>query len=189
MTNRKRIWIYVGLVLLIGLIALPLWRTEGEIFRDHRVIVTERRTLVNYLSVHASPRRYLHIYGKTIAGIRGMPPFYLELKPIGAILFVAEDPQHRVTIILAYDQTKEVVTIPAGVSGFGRHIGSKRAAGDSITDYVESASAARIVLAWRGLDWTERITINVTDRVIESVQTSHDQPPAGSEPHKPTKAR
>jgi hypothetical protein len=96
-----------------------------------------------------------------------MPPYYLEAKSIHAILFVTESGGGDVTFILAFEQTKQIIKIPGGKTGFGWDIGSGRADGEALTDYIESADMEHIIVTTHGIDWKESIILNIAQKSIQ----------------------
>lgn len=170
MTKRKITILIV--VLAAAVVALVLGTPHSRVvYQDERVLVTSETSMIGLLAVHHSPTIKAEVFGKTFAGIRGTAPFYLEIKPLSAILLVQEDAQGKVTFVVAYDETKKIVTIRAGRLGFGWNIGSQRAPGDTLTDYVESADHATITLLTQGMGWKETIELDLVASTVRNVKS------------------
>ena len=165
--NKQTVLIW--LVVTAALLALSFFPQRTVIFKDQRVTVEEKRVFWNAFLVHKSVPKYLGIYGQSFGPIRGMPPYYIEIQSIEAVLFVTESKDGDVRFILAYDHTKKITEIPAGKTGFGWNIGSGRVPGEALTDYVESADSKHTILLRRGLDWKETLNLNITEKTLKPV--------------------
>lgn len=173
MTKGK--FILVGLASTITVAALLLSVPQSQVvYQDARVLVKSESSMIGLLAVHHSPIIKAEVFGKAFSDIRGTAPFYLEVKPLRAILLVKEDAQGRVTFVIAYDDTKKISTIKAGRLGFGWNIGSKRSPSEPLSDYVVSADDKTIVLATHGMGWTETIELDLASlraRIVKSETT------------------
>jgi len=159
------------LVLIAGALAFCFWGKQVQTYRDTKVTAGEITRPIDGLAVHLSKPKYLTIGGKSYAGVRGVPPYYLDVPELNAILFVTEQKNHNVVFHLVNLENKQDIQIEADSSGFGRSIGSGGKAGEPGTDYIEGVQSNRITVAMRSLDWKETMVLNLATKSIERRET------------------
>lgn len=165
-------WAFIVLtILLCGVVAFCLWGRKVTTYRDDKVSAGEITRPLNAFAVHLSKPKYIEVGGKTYTGVRGLPPYYLDVPQLNAILFVTQQKNYNVIFHLVNIETKYDVQIDAGNSGFGWNIGSGRTPGDKYTDYVESVHSNRMRLATRSGDWKETLELNLITKLIERRET------------------
>lgn len=101
---------------VIGLLLLILFRGwKVETYRDHRVVAGEIPTPLHFVAVHLSRPKYLTVHGRTYTGIKGLPPYYLEVPALDSILFVT-GMDHQ-TLHLVNLKTGKEIHMDAGEKG------------------------------------------------------------------------
>jgi hypothetical protein len=160
----------IGL-LLLALSMVSCAGQQVETYRDKNVVAKEENPPGFPFNVHGSKTTYLIVNGKTYKGVRGTPPYYLDIPQLNSILFVTEERNGKVTFHLANLQTKKEIAIDGDESGFGGHIGSKKKPGEIMSDYVEKVEPPRVLIAKRSLNWTEITTLNVDSKKVERLDT------------------
>lgn len=163
--------LFLVLIIVGGVLSFCFTGKRIQTFQDSKVTAGEISRPIDNLAVHLSKPKYITIDGKTYEGVRGLPPYYLEVPELNAILFVTEQRSHNVVFHLLNLETKHEMQIHAGSSGFGRSIGSGGRAGDPGTDYIEGVLSNRITVAMRSLDWKESMVLNLTTKSIDRRET------------------
>lgn len=166
-----RLTLLILLILIAGAVTFCFWGKRSQTYRDNKVIGGEITRPINALAVHLSKPKYLTIGGKTYTGVRGLPPYYLDVPELNAVLFVTEQKNHNVVFHVVNLETKRDIQIDADSSGFGRRIGSGGKAGDPGTDYIEGVQTKRITVTMRSLDWKETMVLNLATKSIERRET------------------
>ncbi len=159
----------VGVVLLLGGVALCSCGRRVETYRDVNVVAGEIRSLFQGILPHTSAVQFLTVKGKTYKGVRGAAPFYLPIPQLHSILFATEGPGpgYRTAIHVVDLQTNRYLRFDAN-TGFGGSIGSGRKPGEKGTDYIEAVDPPRVIIAQRSvLDWKARIVLNVESGTVE----------------------
>src|SRR5947199_37088 len=94
------------------LLALSMASCAGqriETYRDKNVVATEKNPPLYPFNVHGSKTTYLEVNGKTYQGVRGSPPYYLDIPGLNSILFVTERPRNKVVFHVVNLQSKRDV--------------------------------------------------------------------------------
>lgn len=139
-----------------------------EKYRDNKAFGGEIVRPLDFLAVHSSRPKYLSVGGHTYRGIRGSPPYYLDVPTLNSILFVTGAIGGRTTFHLVNLTTLEHLEFDGGTSGFGGQIGANRSAGEPFTDYVETANADEVILSKRTSGWMERTVLNLKMKSVVS---------------------
>ena len=155
------------LVASIGLLALVFRGIRVEKYRDYKAAGGEYVGPLDFLAVHSSQPRYITVNGHTYRGVRGSPPYYLDVPALNSVLFVTGDFGGQTLFHLVNLATKEHIEFEGGTSGFGGHIGANRKAGEPFTDYIEGVSSNKVTLVKRSSDWMERTILNLESKAIE----------------------
>jgi hypothetical protein len=147
------------------------WGSDTQTFQDKNVGVGEVRRPFHRFAAHVSAQRYLSVQGQTYRGVRGLPPYYLEIPELSSILFVTEYPKEKVTIHVHNLKTKEDIAIDGQGTGFGGGIGSGLKAGEPFSECVERVEPGRITISKRSLNWKETKVLDLRSKKIESEET------------------
>ncbi len=166
-----RLTLILVALLIIGTLVFCFWGKRSETYRDANVLAGEITAPVNTFAVHLSKPQYLTINGKTYMGVRGLPPYYLDVPELNSILFVTQEKDGKVLFHLVNLKNKKEIQINADSSGFGWDIGSGRKPGDKYTDYVENVQSNQIMIATRSGDWKEMMVLNLANKSIARRET------------------
>jgi len=141
--------------LLVGLITSCLvvlfHKKRLQTYTDRLVTAGEARTWFNCIS--------LKIGNSLYEPVRGSKPYYVHIPEINSILLVT-DSHGKTTFHIINIDTKKEAAIDASRSDFGYNITSIRPPGSDLTDYVESATSDKLLLA----------TVNLVSSRIESIR-------------------
>src|SRR6266496_3559092 len=96
----------------VGLLALRSKRIVS--YRDRKVTAGEIMRPIDRLAPHLSKKKYLTIGNDTFTGIRGLPPYYLDLTNLNCILFVTADRRAAVTFWIAGLTSNHITRIDGG---------------------------------------------------------------------------
>jgi hypothetical protein len=141
-----------------------------QTYQDANVRAGNVRYFFNAFSVHSGMSHYLEVNHKIYRWVRGVEPFYLEIPQRHSILFLTRKGQDLGVIHILDLRTFQEIRIN-GVEWFsGGHIGSKRAPGSDLSDYVERVEDNKIVLATRSGNRIIRGVLNLTDQKVDSVE-------------------
>ena len=105
--------------------------------------------------------------------LRGSPPFYLDVPGERRVLFVTHElsfPYEAKLHVFDLGHKTDIV-VDITKSGFGWNIGSARAPGAPLTDYIERVLPDGLVITTRSLDWKHTFTVNLKSRAVEEGQT------------------
>lgn len=97
------------------------------------------------LNIHESPRYWLSVDGHKYYGIKGRPPYCLDVNTIGAVFFVTDDGVDTIAHFIL--KSGEHVAIATNEKRLGLGIGHLPE--HSFYDFVESASDSRVVIGSR----------------------------------------
>jgi hypothetical protein len=114
-----------------------------------RITSKQERPGLSFLNPHADAVKVLIIDGKRFERVRGLPPFYLKVPGMEAVLFVVDEKDRRVTYHIVDMQNGQDIAVQASSSVFGHAIG---ASSSNRCDTIEEASPGKIVLCDRGVD-------------------------------------
>ncbi len=142
--------ILLTLVIIIAA-AILVRGVRVEQYRDAYVRAGEVKHLWDMFAIHASRPLWLTVGGNTHLGVRGQPPYYLEVPGLKAILFVT-DHVGKVVFHVVHTTGEWEVEIDGKGSTFGWSIGTKRTKGDEFTEWIEAATNSQIWLVTR-TDW------------------------------------
>jgi hypothetical protein len=155
-------------------VALSLTSCAGkrvETYHDKNVKAQEQNPPLYPFNVHGSKGTFLTFDGRTYEGVRGTPPYYLELPELKSLLFVTEGRNGKVVFHVVDVQTKREVSIDGDDSGFGGHIGSEVKPGEIGSDYVEKIEGNRIWISKRSFNWKETTVLNLDTKSVERLET------------------
>ena len=159
--------------LLVGLITSCLvvlfHKKRLQTYTDRLVTAGEARTWFNCISPHASVQNYVKIGNSLYEPVRGSKPYYVHIPEINSILLVT-DSHGKTTFHIINIDTKKEAAIDASRSDFGYNITSIRPPGSDLTDYVESATSDKLLLASRYSPRTIYTTVNLASSRIESIR-------------------
>jgi hypothetical protein len=140
-----------------------------SIYRDQIVTVGEMINLRSLMNLHGEPAKYLRTQGRTFDNVCGLPPCYLTIPELGAILFVTRN-YHQDPIFHIIDlATGKETRINGPYADFGGHIGSGRPNGQPYTDFVERADSNRIVVASAYPGAKKRYYLDLAGKRLERV--------------------
>jgi hypothetical protein len=154
-------------IVFAGIVVMFLRGVRAEKYRDQKVAGGDIMRPLDFLAAHSSSPRYLIVGGHTYRGVRGSPPYYLDVPALNSILFVTGAVGGDTTFHLVNLMTKEHIEFDGGTSGFGGMIGANRKPGDPFTDYVESASSNKVILSKHTSGWMERTVLNLETKSAE----------------------
>ena len=161
----------LGLLILLIFVAVAVVfccrERRVQTYRDSKITAGEITRPFNTLAVHSSKLKYLTINGRTYTGIRGLPPYYLDVPELKCILFVTQENNYKVVFHFFDLVEKRDIQINADGAGFGWRIGSGKKPGDTGTDYIEEAQSNRVTVATRSLDWKETMILNLATKSVE----------------------
>ena len=157
------------MLILLSFTSCMAKRTET--YQDKNVSAQEKNPPLYPFNVHGSKTTSLKLNGKTYDGIRGTPPYYLEVPELNSILFVTEGRSGNVFFHVVNLQTREEIKINANESGFGGNIGLVVKPGEDGSDYVEKVESNRICLSKRSFNWKETTVLNLDARAVERLET------------------
>src|SRR5690606_38398288 len=92
--------LFLVLIIVGGVLSFCFTGKRIQTFQDSKVTAGEISRPIDNLAVHLSKPKYITIDGKTYEGVRGLPPYYLEVPELNAILFVTEQRSHNVVFHL-----------------------------------------------------------------------------------------
>jgi|GEM_PF-3336869 len=161
--------IIVGILSILTIACLIDYPVQT--YENSYVVAGERRTSLNLVSVHSSAPHYLRLKcnGRTYNNVEGFEPFYLNVPELHSILFVTVSSQGMQTVHIVNLETLKEINIDSAKHYFGGHIGSGRAPGDDLTDWVDRVEPGKVVVAARSGNRTIFISLNLTDRKLERV--------------------
>jgi hypothetical protein len=160
----------ITFILVIVVVGFNFSKRRVVTYRDTNVIGGEISSPLDVIAVHSSKPQYLTINGKTYQGVRGSPPYYLEIPELHSLLFVTTDRNRMVKFNIINLSTKKEISIDGDGSSFGWNIGVNRNPGDKLTDYIESSQTNKIIIATRSLDWKETTILNLDSRSVEKTE-------------------
>lgn len=160
-------WIILFLALALAAVAIGVLTPHKIVtFANANVSGGVIRSFLNDIAPHISEGTFLKIGDRTYKNLRGVEPYYLAIPAIEAILFMVEGRNDNVTIHVVFLSDHKDIEFEAGEFGLGSNIGSKRAPGEKMTDYIESADLNHIVYAARFNDRKETIALNLATRTL-----------------------
>lgn len=169
-----RILFYILFLLLILGLAFGLLRSiapsDVQTFSDAYITAGESRRRIDVVFPHRSPQQYLIFNGNRYSPIRGSEPYYIHIPELNSIAFVTESDEHRVALHLAALDSKKVVSVPLGSSGFGWNIGSDRVPGSPGTDYIVVSNMTTLRLTTRASNWEASDVIAVGRYSLEGTE-------------------
>jgi hypothetical protein len=171
-------WFPAGVALFVvlsGIAVLLLRGVHNENYRDSKVAGGEVVRPLNLLAVHSSQLQYLTVNGQTYRGVRGLPPYYLDVPTLNSILFVTGDIGGQTVFHLVNLLSKQEIKFNGGTSGFGGHIGANRRPHEPFRDYIEGVSSNEVTLAKRTPYWMERTVLNLKTKRVERLGTVYFQ--------------
>jgi hypothetical protein len=141
-----------ALLLLLAIFGWAYFRAfigpKVIVYQDRIAKVWRREPLMGLLKVHSGDRQTLEILGQEFPDVRGLSPFYLTTSNANIAVFAcAKDGIDKIGI--AYLDRGQVRLIDADHHGFGSLIGSGRAAGEPMTDFIQCQSSNLLVLGMR----------------------------------------
>jgi len=157
----------IGFLLLLLLMVGGWW--HHATYHDQYVTVGETPNLLTLLNLHGEPAKYLRIYGHNYDNVRGLPPCYLQIPELDAILFVTRKYHQDSIFHIINLGTKRETKIDGPYADFGGHIGSGRKNGEPYTDFVERADSNTVVLATAFSDAKKRYYLNLPKNKLEKI--------------------
>ena len=161
------------LLVAVGIIFLAVRGRRVEAYRDNRVTAGEIVRPINKLAPHISATTYLSIHGRTFTGLRGLPPYYLDITNLDSLLFVTEDKRRKVSFWIVESKSDQAIQIDGDGSTFGWNIGSGRSAGEEYADWLEASSANNISLVTRSGSVRVKTVLDIGLKSISRVEVDH----------------
>lgn len=160
-------------LLIAGLMACRMGGVPIQTVRTDKATARVIFTCKNAVNPHTDPKTELIIGGKTYTSLRGSPPFYLDVPSGKRVLFVTHklNYPYEATLHVFDLETKVDTSVDITKVGFGWNICSGRKPGEKLTDYIEEAQDAKLVISTRSIDWKSTTLVNLKSKSIERQQT------------------
>jgi hypothetical protein len=170
-------WKKLALLTLLAGVGIGL--SLSKRFFDGQLVQTYQDTVVsagnvryffNALSAHSGKQHYLKVNGNVHKWVSGVEPYYINLPELHSILFVTREGFEPSVVHILDLKTLREIRVSGVLSFYGGHIGSKRAPGEDLTDYVEQVGGDKIVLASRSGNTIIRTVLNLASQKVDSVE-------------------
>ena len=146
----------------------------------------ERPTRESKASIHGSPEEGLEICGRTFYGVKGGPPYYLQVTNSPYVLFCYSNAAAAKVLVLCDTNRCTWRELPLGNKVvFGERIGYWGATKGRMGDYVESISTNSLSLVSKSFRYEERAVLDLAKWDFKILKVVNEwQPPSSFGPAK-----